>query len=283
MCDKCERQALRITSLINASQEDWSYLYKKDPKTHAKLIKKQSKWQIELTKYLKDMSNNAHLFVNWAQYHSRLNADYNIDVIINDEAIDAYDGTFINISLELVAEIMATGGQAGENIYKIPLGIKSTDANIQKLATDKVASLVGKKVLKDGTIVDNPNATMNINETTRNNILQSIKTSLALGETSQEALIRMQDIIYDPGRAQMISQTESVNAYQQGLSEFANESGAVGKEWDTFMGCEICQGNTNQGAIPINGEFQSGDSEPSAHPNCKCGLRYIYKSEWDNL
>lgn len=282
VCHHCEREAIRLTALITAS-EDWSTEYKKDPETHAKLIKKQSKWQIELVKMYRELAQKSHLLVNWGSYNGQLMADYNVEVLINDDGFDEFDGEFIKISLDLVADIIAAGAKAGENIYKIPLGIESTDAIIQKLATDRVAALVGKKVLKDGTIVDNPRAEMNITETIRENILQSIKTSLALGEDAKTAMTRMQEIIDNPTRAEMITRTESVNAYQAGLREFADESDAKGKEWQTAGGCEICEGNAAAGPIPVSEAFPSGDMEPVAHPNCRCGIRYLYKNEWDKL
>jgi hypothetical protein len=178
---------------------------------------------------------------------------------------------------------MAVGAQAGEAIYKIPMGITSTSANIQKLTMEKVAALVGKKVLKDGTIIDNPKADMNILDTVRNDIAQSIKTSLALGEDLQTAVERVQKVIDSPYRAELIARTESVNAYQSGLAQFAIDSDAKGKEWDTSGGCAICEGNAAEGPIPIDAIFSSGDSEPTAHPNCKCSLTYIYQEQWDAL
>lgn len=281
MCE-LEHEAVRIGALIQAT-EDWSTEYKKDATTHAKLMKLSSKWEIQLRKYFRKIAKESHNYLNWAAYVGQVKADYNVEVIVNDDGLDQYYGEFITISFETVTELMAAGAIAGETIYKVPLGISSTDANIQKLGMDTLAALIGKKVQKDGTIVDNPKAEMNILDTVRQDIAQSIKTSLALGEDLQTAIARVEKVIDNPRRSEMIARTESVNAYQSGLMQFGIESDAKGKEWQTVGGCAICEGNVSDGPIPIDAIFSSGDDMPTAHPNCRCGLRYIYQEEWDSL
>lgn len=273
--DELERQYLRTTGLILAA-EDWSREYSKDPVTHAKLIRNEAKWQLALSKMYKGFANNSDTFVNWWAYSTQVQAAYNVDVIVNDQAIDDTDGTFITVSLEIVNDLQATGAQAGDNLYDIPLGIQGTDAILQQLSKEQVAGLVGKKIDLDGSIVDNPNAAYNITETMRDDIVESIKTSLTLGETTQQATARVQKTIANPYRAQLIAQTESVNAYQQGLAEYARQAGAQFKQWTTAGATDICADNEAQGAIPIDQDFISGDSEPTAHPNCRCGLIYLW-------
>lgn len=277
------REAINITAMIRAA-EDWSTEYSKDPKTHAKLIKLQSTWEVKCNKLFKDVSAKEYMFMNWHAYSAQVKADYNIDVIIDDGQLDSLAGDgFLQISVDLLTEIMAVGAQAGESIYGIKLGLTSTNARIQQQSLERVAALVGKKVLPNGQIVDNPNAAYSITDTMREQIAQSVKTSLALGESVDDARSRMQGIIEDDYRAEVITRTESVNAYQGGLKQFADESNAVAKEWQSVGSTDECQTNSEQGPIPIDDTFASGDSEPAAHPNCSCGIRYIYQSEWDSL
>ena len=141
--------------------------------------------------------------------------------------MDKYDGTFIKVVFQEMAILTAIGATAGENIYRVPLGIQSTDAIIQQLTTEHVANLVGKKVLKDGSIVDNPKA-MTASATRRaTDIAQSIKTSLNMGDDIQAATERLKKTIMglNNNRAKVIAQTESVNAYQGGLSSLVNNQG----------------------------------------------------------
>lgn len=280
--DAVEREYLRIRTML-AAGEDWAAVYKKDPKSHAKLITLEAKWQLIMSKFFKELSNKATSMINVGAYYSQVTADYDIEVIINDQPFDDADSSFITVSLDTVTQIVGTGALSGQNTYNMPLGISPASANIQKLGLKQVAGLVGKTINKDGTVVDNPKAAYNITDTVRNDVAQSIKTSLALGENINDATARIQRVIADPMRAERIARTESVNAYQSGLAEFADQSNAVGKEWQDAGASDECADNTAVGPISIDDTFPSGDSEPTAHPNCRCGIRYIYQKEWDSL
>src|SRR5205085_9024637 len=179
---------------------------------------------------------------------------FNVEVIVQDVPLEDYDGTFIKVVFQDVATLTAIGATAGENIYNVPLGIQSTDAIIQQLTTEHVANLVGKKVLKDGSIVDNPKATYRISDKTRNDIAQSIKTSLNMGDDIQAATERLQKTVMglNNNRAKVIAQTESVNAYQSGLLEFGVQSGAVGKESQDVGAVDNCRTYAEMGPVPLD-------------------------------
>jgi len=74
-------------------------------------------------------------------------------------------------------------------------------------------------------------------------------------------------------RADMIAQTESNSALSQGAMDKMQEMGIEGKEWIVIgdeSTCDICDGNANQGVIPIDQPFQSGDMQTPGHPRCRC-------------
>lgn len=285
-----ERQAIRLSALVRAS-EDWSSEYAKDPKTHARLIRTESAMRVDLTKYFRTIATDIARYIHWQPYLNQRkltlddqNPNYNVEVIVQDIPYDQYDGTFIKVVFEAIAAMTAIGAAAGEAIYKVPLGIQSTDAIIQQLTTKHVASLVGKKVLKDGSIVDNPKADYRISNKTRTDIAQSIKTSLNLGEDINVATARLQKTISNPARAKIIAQTESVNAYQAGLTEFGKQSGAVGKEWQDVGAIDVCREYAELGPVPFDYDYDgNGLQGPTAHVKCKCGRRFIYQAEWDNI
>ena len=77
-------------------------------------------------------------------------------------------------------------------------------------------------------------------------------------------------------RAQMIAQTEANDAYNYGRNQTARDAGMSEKAWETESGdpCQICLDNEADGWIDIDDTFSSGDSEPTAHPNCECTLNF---------
>lgn len=77
-------------------------------------------------------------------------------------------------------------------------------------------------------------------------------------------------------RTRMIARTETSSALSQGSMERMEAMGVDGKEWIVHESgeypCEICEANGDEGIIPIDQSFSSGDMAPPAHPNCVCAL-----------
>lgn len=79
-------------------------------------------------------------------------------------------------------------------------------------------------------------------------------------------------------RARLIAQTEVRNANERGVLtglRGARDAGnRVKKVWLVSQdgACDDCQDNADAGPIELDDVFPSGDSEPVAHPNCKCSL-----------
>jgi hypothetical protein len=82
-------------------------------------------------------------------------------------------------------------------------------------------------------------------------------------------------------RAHLIAVTESASAYEQGTAQMIAEIMEAGvpmeKAWldvgDERV-CEICEGNADEGWIPAEASFSSGDSEPPSHPADRCTTLY---------
>jgi hypothetical protein len=86
----------------------------------------------------------------------------------------------------------------------------------------------------------------------------------------------------------MIAYTEIGNANATGtLNGFmaARDAGVENeKAWMTSGGdgcCDDCTANEDQGPIPLDEDFQSGDDAPLAHPNCQCVLVSVVAGEED--
>jgi len=73
-------------------------------------------------------------------------------------------------------------------------------------------------------------------------------------------------------RSQMIARTETADSLEQAFMDRSKAMGVTGKEWVVSDPCEICQANADEGVVPIDHIFSSGDDAPPAHPNCRCAL-----------
>ena len=147
-------------------------------------------------------------------------------------------------------------------------------------ATSRAAELVGKRVLADGSVIDNPSKAWAIDPATRDMIRSTIETVLKDNLGSEALVDALQDpktFAFSADRADMISRTEIARANSVGALESyksARDAGVtVLKSWEVDdEPCPICEANGDQDPIPLDDDFESGDSEPPAHPNCECAL-----------
>jgi len=126
-------------------------------------------------------------------------------------------------------------------------------------------------------LLDQANYLLNkssIDETTRNRMITLIRDTRMNMTTIDE----LANIIADEfegiseTRAFMIANTEANQAMSSAQQAFLKENGVGTKKW-VGAGpntCAICQGNEDQGPIPIDDEFESGDVTPPGHPGCEC-------------
>lgn len=130
-------------------------------------------------------------------------------------------------------------------------------------------------------LLDKSGATVKeINGTTLDRVGTLLADSLNSG-ASYDSLARnllrdtiTSSVIKDSARAQMIAVTEMSRALNTSTVDNYGTFGVEKVEWlaiDTGT-CEICPANEAQGPIPIGEMFESGDTEPPAHPNCRCTI-----------
>ncbi len=257
--DKREAVIEQLTAVI-AAAEPWHESYTKDPKTHAKLIKKQAEMERLLRAYFRDLGNDRITkVIDWFAYAS-LKA-YDVRVTINNDGFDAEEGILLSTLHDPILASIALGAQAGEANYEIPLGLGEASKSIQKAARETTANLV-----------------TGINATTKDRIQQAIKTSVELGEDQYAAMARVKNVVNDVNRAAMIARTEAVNAYVTGGQTFATKAGAVSKTWQSVGGaCPICA-PLDGVTVAMDAEYPGGDigQGPPAHPNCRCGEAYNF-------
>ncbi|MEV0360088.1 phage minor head protein [Nocardia sp. NPDC050697] len=246
-----------LTEGIRAS-EDWHDEYRRDKETFKRLLRLEARLELDVADYLRDFSLRAPAYVDWTHYGALVAAGsplFNKDAAAwADERLD-----FERAVIDAITSLIALGGNAAELKYGINLGFTPLSQSVLEAARTQVARLVA-----------------GVTETSRDMIRTAIGQSIDLGESSDLAITRVQAVINNPVRAEMIAQTESVNAYQQGIYNFATETQAKTKTWDTISGaCAVCAPLHGQ-TVDRDDTFSNGIKFPSAHPRCRCSVIYNY-------
>ncbi|NQD39980.1 hypothetical protein [Glutamicibacter halophytocola] len=259
------RQSLRVAIL---AAEEWQESYKASPTTFRQLIELEAALETAVAEYLHELSSRAPGYVDWSRLPEPIKADAG-PVLNNDDPVWKQEEILLTAAvIEIITQLVATGAIAGESLYGVPLGyttleFATLDEAIMRAARLHTADLVSR-----------------VTETTRKQIRESVAKSIALGEDAHAATIRLMDVIDNPIRAELISQTEPVNAYQTGLKHYAKTTGAVEKKWDGLPGaCSLCAPLIGK-TIPIDDLFKLSNGKevdrPACHPRDRCGLIYIY-------
>ncbi|MDE2099972.1 MAG: hypothetical protein KGL39_22150 [Patescibacteria group bacterium] len=84
------------------------------------------------------------------------------------------------------------------------------------------------------------------------------------------------DYVLSGSRALAAAQYEAARAYFRGVKDALAGSG-WGKQWITASNesCEDCMDNEDEGAIPVDQMFSSGDFYPAAHLHCMCMIEAV--------
>lgn len=179
----------------------------------------------------------------------------------------------------------------GKVLYKPKIELPDNELkiaiNAEKKAIDyagrRSAELIGKKVLKDGSIVDNPKAEYAISDTTRDGIKGLIDEAMNEGWSNQELAKKIEENhLFSATRSEMIARTETNLADNNVSVDTYKEAGIKRKRWLTAHDDKVdpcCTANENQGIIEMNAKFSSGSIAPPAHPRCRCTILAVFDDE----
>jgi hypothetical protein len=247
-----------LTQAIRASEE-WQPSYKRHQSTFKALLKHEAELERQIAEYLAGLAQRAPGYVDWSLVPEPVKAASNPLANKSEEVWVAEQMNMTRAVIDAITMLIATGGVAGELEYGITLGITPLSESVLVAARTQVAGLVS-----------------GVTDTNRKLIQEAIKQSIARGEDTTGTIERIRTVINNPVRAEMIAQTESVNAYQTGLQSFAVETGAKSKTWESLAGaCTVCAPIDGE-TVDIDETFSNGSDRPSAHPRCRCGLIYNY-------
>ncbi|MCA4995120.1 hypothetical protein HWD35_10390 [Tsukamurella tyrosinosolvens] len=260
-----------LTSVIRASEE-WHPSYRSDRQSFRELVRQEAELQTAAGEYLFELSDRVHTYVDWSVYNAELatlpkvTAASKPDPVrpASDEAWRAEALDFTRYVIDIINVIALIGVDAAIKRYANESTVVSGD--LLDLVTEQAEKHVGTLVTA-------------VTDTTREKIRLAIAQSLRRGETSSQAMLRLRDVINSPVRAEMIAQTESVNAYSLGQYEYAKDVGFTKKTWESLAGacpkkCLSADGQT----VDIEDDFILGDGStvklPSGHTRCRCGVYF---------
>ena len=99
----------------------------------------------------------------------------------------------------------------------------------------------------------------------------ALADSVAAGFSPARAAKVLTEKIGDPARALTIAITEQNRAMSLAAMQNYKENGVEKVEWSGANPCDICAPNEGQ-VVETGQEFNSGDTEPPVHPNCRCAV-----------
>jgi len=196
-----------------------------------------------------------------------------------EEFVDGLDLDFFEAVPGIAEPILKRAARNSSRQAYVQVGgnLKDVLAQVDEAAIawahDHAAEMVGRKWV-EGELVDNPNAEYSIEESTRTMLREKIEEALEKGWTRDQLANEIESDIFSADRAELIAQTELLDAHYTSNMEGWRASGAVkGKKSllsDDHEGTDECDTNAEQGVIDIDEDFDSGDDAPPFHPHCFC-------------
>lgn len=242
--------------------EQFHHKYRKDKVAFKKFVKETVRLNTNLNNYFKNQWNHIEQLVRLY----KISADEVEDQFINIAYWQEDDKTFAATIQVNIGEMFNIGAAAAEALFNVDIGLDKNDLEVQKFLRDYTLQLAGQ-----------------INTTTKNKIVEQIKTSLALGENRDGLIARLEPIVKDRKRAVRIAQTESIRAYSEGNLSVGKRIGIKKKKWFTALDpCPICA-EFNGKIIPIDDLFGGRVAGPPAHPHCRCLVELVYDPDKDTI
>jgi SPP1 gp7 family putative phage head morphogenesis protein len=105
----------------------------------------------------------------------------------------------------------------------------------------------------------------------------ALADSIRLGYSPAKAAKLILDAVGSPARALTIAVTESSRVMNRAALNRYSEAGLERVKWMVVFGggaCDKCAQNDGQ-IIMLGGTFNSGNTQPPAHPHCRCNLRPV--------
>jgi hypothetical protein len=120
------------------------------------------------------------------------------------------------------------------------------------------------------------------NKETVINLGTALSDSIALGLDAESAAVMIGKHVASPSRALTIAITEQNRAMSFGSIQTYKEAGLQKMEWAVSDPCNVCAKNDGQ-IVVIGQPFASNDTQPPAHPHCRCVLLPVIPGMEDEI
>jgi SPP1 gp7 family putative phage head morphogenesis protein len=194
-------------------------------------------------------------------------------IVLADDFEEIYEELVKDGAREALAQL-----GVGDDIEALT---KQVNERAVEWAKDRAAEMVGKRRLPNGELIDNPNASWVIEDSTREMLRSDVARAIEEGWSNDKLAGQIADsYAFSDERAMMIARTETAFADVAGNMIAYKESGLVDKkQWLAAADCcDECQ-DLNGEVVGIDEPFSDGSDAPPAHPNCRCDFLPIQTDE----
>jgi hypothetical protein len=219
--------------------------------------------------YEQYLSTQPNVTKNPAQDRARARAWAILNVTPNMQAMNT-------VMQRVLAEGYVTGEAFADEQLRIARELKKADDAYVDWANwrpgDRAAALLLRppdafqQLLQSQSI-----ALKEMSQTTVRDIGNAVADAIELGMSAERSGKNIMRQVANPARALSIAITEQNRAISYATINRYKESGLQQMEWEVSDPCKICALNTNQ-VVNIGSAFNSGNTQPPAHPHCRCVL-----------
>ena len=238
---------------MNEFVKEYTPKIQKILKKEGKALTKQIETLLEKMDFQKANDKNDQVFVNMA------------DLVLNSLDQSAWDEQLSKTISSMTYDIYIAGMEDATSQLG---GTFIADPKFHQFASDysqeRSAELVGKRVLADGTIINNPNPNYSISDSTRNMLKSDLVDSMEEGLTPAEIAKKLEgNYAFSEYRSTMIARTETGFSWNSGSVKMYDHSGV--------KLLYVHDGDGDQDCIAANGQIWTTDYASGRllqHPNC---------------
>jgi len=219
--------------------------------------------------YEQYLSTQPNVSKNPAQDRARARAWAIMNVTPNMQALNT-------VMQRVLAEGYVTGEAFADEQLRMAQELKKADDTYIDWANwkpgDRAAALLLRPPDAFQRLLQSQGITLKeMSQTTVRDVGNAVADAIELGMSAERSAKNIMRQVASPARALTIAITEQNRAISFATINRYKEGGLQQMEWEVSDPCVKCAVNTNQ-VVNIGSSFNSGDTQPPAHPNCRCVL-----------